>query len=205
MNDVWDAAEAGDLSEVQRLVGGDPRLLNAKGRWSGSTPLMLASRAGRAEVMRWLVDRGAAVGERSNNGYTALSLASSRGHTPVVRLLLEGGADPTFVHAFGSSPLIEACKEGRLEALRCLLDHPSAAATINHRDSGGTTALYWACVFGYVGALRALLEKGADPAIVDRQGNSPMAVARRYKQPACVEALEVRSSLPPSSPHPLPC
>jgi ankyrin repeat protein len=138
-----------DLAEVQRLVGQDPGLLNAKGP-SAYTPLMFASREGHVEVVRWLVmDRGAAVGEHSMNAYTALAVASRRGHTPVVRVLLEGGADPTFVDVFGSSPLIEASSEERLETVRCLLKHPSAAATINHRDGGGRTALLVASMKGH--------------------------------------------------------
>jgi hypothetical protein len=30
MVNIWDAAEAGDLAEVERLVGQDPGLLDAK-------------------------------------------------------------------------------------------------------------------------------------------------------------------------------
>jgi ankyrin repeat protein len=128
--DIWDAAEAGDLGEVQRLVGDDPGLLNAKDPLT-YTPLMHASREGHVGVVRWLVDQGAALDERHRDGYTALGLASSGGHTPVVRLLLEGGGDPTIADDNGQTPLIDASEGGHLEIVRCLLDHPSAAVTIN--------------------------------------------------------------------------
>jgi hypothetical protein len=39
---IWDAAKAGDLAEVERLVGQDPGLVNAKD-WRGYTPLLYAS------------------------------------------------------------------------------------------------------------------------------------------------------------------
>jgi ankyrin repeat protein len=42
---IWRAAKAGDLDEVERLVGHDPSLLNAGDRY-GRTPLMWASQAG---------------------------------------------------------------------------------------------------------------------------------------------------------------
>jgi hypothetical protein len=42
---IWGAAKAGDLAEVQRLVGQDPRLLNAKDPMR-ATPLMRAAREG---------------------------------------------------------------------------------------------------------------------------------------------------------------
>jgi hypothetical protein len=188
MNDVWNAAGAGDLAEVQRLIGEDPRLLNADfGVW-GPTPLRSACRGGRLEVVRWLLDQGAVIGN-------ALCYASAGGHLPMVRLLLERGADPTltidepYSSDHESTPLIKACTGGHLETVRCLLDHPIAAATINNRSRWGPTALWWAAGFGYVSMVRALLEKGADPTIAESYtGTTPMARAH----PACVEALEVR-------------
>jgi hypothetical protein len=86
---IWDAAEAGDLAEVQGLIGEDPRLLNAKAR-RRTTPLTCASERGHVEVVRWLVDQGAALDEKDCSGYTALSHATRRAHPPVVRLLLDG-------------------------------------------------------------------------------------------------------------------
>jgi hypothetical protein len=64
MGDFWRAAEAGDLEEVQRLVGHDPSLLNANehGDW-GWTPLKLATWRSRVEVVHWLLDQGAEVGD----------------------------------------------------------------------------------------------------------------------------------------------
>jgi uncharacterized protein len=197
---IWGAAAAGNLGEVQRLVGQDPRLLNAKDP-SGCTPLMRAAYEDHVEVVRWLVDQGALVNESSVNGSTALGLASVRGHTPVVRLLLDGGADPTFVDAHGLSPLIGACHEGHLETLRCLLEHPSAAAIIDHRGGRGRTALFVASMKGHRDLVRALLEKGADPTIPNGEGRTPLAMAKRLDRRACVKTLKVRSSLrPPPTP-----
>jgi ankyrin repeat protein len=199
MDDIWGAAGAGDLAEVQRLVGQDPGLLNAKGSntW---TPLVRAAEGGHVAVVRWLVDQGSALDERGVDRNTALCLASSRGRTPVVRLLLERGAHPAIANIFGWTPLRQASSEGHLETVRCLLSHPSAAATINHRDMWDRTALSWACEKGRVDAVRALLERGADPTIADHQRRTPMAMAKRNNHPACVEALKVRCySLPSSS------
>jgi ankyrin repeat protein len=57
MDEMWAATVAGDVDEVERLVGQDPGLLNAKGE-HGFTPLMLACAEGRVEVVRWLIDKG---------------------------------------------------------------------------------------------------------------------------------------------------
>jgi hypothetical protein len=42
MEGIWEAAKAGDLAGVERLVDQDPGLLNGKNR-SGMTPLTCAS------------------------------------------------------------------------------------------------------------------------------------------------------------------
>jgi uncharacterized protein len=208
MPNIWRAAGDGDVGEVERLVGQDPGLLNARDgdRW---TPLMWASREGRWGVVRWLIGKGAALDEREDLcGCTALMWACFDGHTPVVRLLLEGGADPTIANHGGSTPLMTASSQEILETVRVLLGHPGARATVNRRNNDGRTALCVACFWGYGGIVNALLENGADPTIAANEGTTPMAIAKA-DPPAfitiegrreCVAALEVRllsSSLPP--------
>jgi uncharacterized protein len=123
------------------------------------------------EVVRWLVDQRATFG-------AAVCCATIGGHTHVVRLLMERGGDPTIGTTFGDIPLIRASITGNAETVRCLLDHPSAAATINHRGGGGRTALWWASMTGRVGVVRALLDNGADHTIADEGGRTPIAVAQ---------------------------
>jgi hypothetical protein len=200
MDDMWAAVAAGDVGEMERLVGEDPGLVNARiGR--GYTPLMLASLKGHMEVVRCLLDHGATVNERDNTQRTALRTVSSAGLSPVVRLLLERGADPTLADQNGWTPLIAATVRGHLEVVRSLLGHPTADSTINYRLADGATALWRACMYGRGGMVRALLESGADPTIPTNSGVTPMDVAKDaevYPQGVtaegrreCVAALEV--------------
>jgi ankyrin repeat protein len=214
MGTIWDAADAGDVGEVKRLVGQDPGLLDAKnGR--GWTPLISASARGRVEAVRWLVDQGAAINEGDNDGCTALLEACREGRLPVVKVLLEKGADPTITMSSGSFPLMIASSLGHLQVVRLLLGHPSANTMINHRTSGGGTTLWWACYNGSGFCVEALLESGADPTIADDDGITPMAIAKQYVdgecnddgeisaegRRECVAALEVRFHLPLSLPE----
>jgi uncharacterized protein len=205
MGDIWEAAETGDLGGVEWLVEQDPGLLNARdGR--GGTPLMCASAKGHVEVVRWLLDKGAAINERDDEGGpTALELACYHGSPAVVRLLVVRGADPTNGNIISATALMFASSRGHLEVVRLLLDHPSARATINERDTKGRTALWWACHKARGVVARLLLENGADPIIVRAYcagGGKPMAAAKDDHFPEgvtaegrrkCVAALEVRT------------
>jgi ankyrin repeat protein len=200
---IWRAAAMGDLGEVERLVGQDPGLLDAKGG-GGCTPLNLASLWGKEGVVRWLLDKGAAVEGRSDFGATALWSACCSIRPLVVKLLLERGADPTIARSEGSTPLDLAYQGGHLEIVHLLLGHPSGKTTINRRDHHGRTALWSACRRGHAGIVRALLESGADPTIAHNNGTTPMAIAKQDPdhpsvsaegRQECVAALEVRTHL----------
>jgi ankyrin repeat protein len=181
-DDICMAAERGDLAEVQRLVGEYwPRRLNAKGLgWY--TPLEYASKEGHVEVVRWLLDRGAVIGG------SALNDASKGGHTPVVQLLLERGANPGDVKN-GSTPLMRATENRHLETVRCLLDHPSAADTINMDTGTDGTALSRACARGCRDVVTLLLERRADPVITDGLGQTPLMTAIYYRYFDTVQLL----------------
>jgi hypothetical protein len=210
---IWWAANRGDLTEVERLVGQDPGLLDAKDTALDQTPLMAASEKGHVRVVRWLLDKGAPTGWLGDGGSTALGLACFYGRFPVVKLLLERGANPIIAGQDGSTPLMDASSQGHLEIVRVLLGHPSASTIINDRDYRGRTALFEACYHGHGGIASALLQSGADPTIADRQGTTPVATAKQDPPPPplsplstpitvegrreCVAALEVRSRLPP--------
>ena len=90
-NDGSTALHLASKREVARVLlehDAKTTALNAKG-W---TPLHSVSHWGHAEIARLLLERGADVAARANDGSTALRLASNM---QVVRVLLEHGADTT--------------------------------------------------------------------------------------------------------------
>jgi hypothetical protein len=203
----------GQLDEVARLLGEEPGLLEAKDA-QGRTPCS-ASETGKVEVVRWLLDYGAAITERGVHGDTVLTLACRLDNIPLVKLLVERGADTTISGVIGT-PLMTASIEGHSEIVRFLLEHPSAKNTINHTNVVGATALHKACQWGRGACVTALLESGADLMIANICGMTPEAAA---KQPIdeclrvvgvtpegrreCVAALEVRSHSLPLSHQPI--
>ena len=78
---------------LNRLIaaGADP---NAPSTRSGDTALMIASRTGKVDAVRVLLDRGAKVNaQEAWGGTTALMWAVSEKHPDVAKLLVERGAD----------------------------------------------------------------------------------------------------------------
>jgi hypothetical protein len=214
MPSIWGAAREGDVNGVERYLGQDPVLLNARLGNDGPTPLVYASDEGHVGVVRLLLDKGGTTHERWRNGHTALWSACSSGHSPVVRLLLERGVDPAIASLRGWIPSMAASSQGHVEVVRILLGHSSATTLLNRCGDLGEKALFLACYWGHAGAVRALLESGAEPTIASNGGITPMAIAKdQYIAPAlhpafqadlpsaegrreCVAALEVRSHLP---------
>ena len=118
------AALYGDAALVRQLLraGADP---NAADR-AGVTPLMWA--AASPDTIRLLLDAGADVNARSDDGRSALAIASGIvGAAPAARLLLDYGADAWTAPAGDASPLREAARAGDPETFRLLLDYGVSA------------------------------------------------------------------------------
>ena len=55
---------------------------------------MIASKEGKTEIVKILLEKGAQVNMQDTYGLTALTFASQMGRTEIVKLLLGKGADP---------------------------------------------------------------------------------------------------------------
>ena len=87
--EVQDAAGAGDLEKIMRLLTEKPELLNQRDR--GTTALHEAARHGHLEVADCLLKSGADVNAADSNGLTPLRLALGYGHQAVADLLRRNG------------------------------------------------------------------------------------------------------------------
>lgn len=93
-------------------------------------PLMTAAWAGNAEMVEFLIARGANVNYRNTRGWTALSVAKQKGHIEVMKVLRRAGAIEV-------EDLFAAAKEGDLQKLAFLLEQ---CLDINARDGSGGPA-----------------------------------------------------------------
>ena len=74
--DIWTAAAQGNLEAIKRHVSAGTDL-NAKEPTGGSTPLIVAALFGQTEAAGLLIEKGANVNVKNNEGSTALHTAAA--------------------------------------------------------------------------------------------------------------------------------
>lgn len=85
--------------------------------------LIEASRKGRIDDVRSLINAGAYVDERGIVVHiTPMIHAAKEGHVEVVRMLFEAGATVNIQDETGKTALLAACSWGHLEIAQLLLD-----------------------------------------------------------------------------------
>ncbi len=150
---LHEAARAGDVKEVRRLLGLGALAHEADG--TGHTALHLAASAGHLPVAEVLLKAGAPVDAASPQGMTPLHLASGRGQEAMVRWLVDQGANPAARNLRGHTPVALAEDRGHGDLAAWLaqgvlargggLPRPTAPVTARAVDSAawGTLNGQW--------------------------------------------------------------
>lgn len=136
---LLEAAKAGDLDTVRRIVLANPHTVNCRdldGRHS--TPLHFAAGYNRVPVVEFLLENGAEVHAADKGGLVPLHNACSYGHFEVTELLVKHGANVNVADLWKFTPLHEAAAKGKYEIVKLLLRH-GADPTKKNRD--GATPL----------------------------------------------------------------
>jgi ankyrin repeat protein len=182
-------------------AGADAKVAEFASGWL--TPLMLAAREGQPELAELLLEAGAAVDAVAADGKTALGLAIFNGNYGVASRLVARGADVNLADAQRFTPLFWAVDRRNMETapnfpwmvtadplplIRQLLDAGADAnALVNNtpraRMREGSprivfaTALMRAAFAGDLALVELLLEHGADPSVVSRDGETILSAA----------------------------
>lgn len=188
---LFAAAAAGDAAEVRAQLA---RKATAGERDAyGRTPLHVAAYGGHQNVMRLLVQAGADPNVLERDRYDIVTIAAVANDLPTLKVALELGARAGNVTSrYDGTALIAAAHLGHAEIVRTLI---RAGAPLDHVNNLGWTALIESIVLGDGGprhteTLRALVEAGANVNLADRDGRTPLALARRHGYGRMVGILE---------------
>jgi len=167
------------------------------------TPLMLAAREGHLGLARMLLAAGADVNAAAGDGKTALAIAIFNGNYDLASFLVDGKADVNKADAQRFTPLFWAVDRRSMETapnfpwmvtadpmslIHKLLDAGADAnAIVNNTPRGRmregsprivfATALMRAAFAADLDLVNLLLERGADPKIVSRDGETMLSAA----------------------------
>lgn len=166
---LYPAAKQGEVQRVLLMLmeGIDPAYqADSQNRRSA---LHAAAARGLLEVCYMLVQAGAKLDAQDKTTRTPLFEAIVNNHVEVARYLVQSGACVYHIEEDGYTCLHHAAKQGSLDLVTLLLE--TGQVDINAQDSGGWTPLIWAAEHKHLEVIRALLNRGADVTIKDKEMN----------------------------------
>ncbi|XP_028819405.1 histone-lysine N-methyltransferase EHMT2 isoform X3 [Denticeps clupeoides] len=187
---LYPAAKQGEVQRVLIMLmeGIDPAYqADSQSRRSA---LHAAAQKGLLEVCYLLVQAGAKVDAQDKTLRTPLLEAIVNNHIDVVKFLIQSGACVYHVEEDGSTGLHHAAKLGNLDVVNLLLGTGqvdvnaqvgkrarggtllgSGRGDDTQQDSGGWTPIIWAAEHRHIDVIRALLDRGSDVTLKDKEMN----------------------------------
>ena len=132
------------------------------------TLMECAANEGCSSCTKRLLEYDVGINKRMTDGKTAASIAASRGHLVILKFLFDNGADVMIADECGLLPLHWACKMGRPQAARYLLQ--SCPRSVNAKTLKGElqrTPLHMAAMENHIECVKALVQSGADIEVGD--------------------------------------
>ena len=169
------ASSRGEAETVRYLVGlkdVDVNHISDDGR----SALFSAVRNKHADVVEVLIDAGADIERKGNDGRSPLLVASSA-NLQIVKMLVKAGAGVRATSNEGNTCLFFATYRGHTETMRYLVGLPQV--DVNHKNNKSLTALHCAANNNHAAVVEVLIDAGADiEAKDDATGSSVLHLSR---------------------------
>ncbi|MBH5362629.1 ankyrin repeat domain-containing protein [Wolbachia endosymbiont of Kradibia gibbosae] len=153
------------------------------------TLLHFAANFGDINVTKLLLEGGAGVDIKDQNGNTSLHLSASNGYIDIVELLVKEGSDLNVVNKDGNTPLHSAFYNNCTKVVKYLIGkEPSMKEVVEHlvrcvvEDRAhtllkGRTPLHLAAIYDCTEVAESLLKKWENPLLKDTNGKTPRELA----------------------------
>jgi len=185
------AAHKGDVPRIEQLAAARSDLNARDGH--GRTPVHVAAFARQRAAIRALAKAGADLNLLENDRYDAVTIASVADDEETLRVLLSLGASARLTTSrYDGTALIAAAHLGHDGVVRQLI---AAGAPLDHVNNLHWTAVIESIVLGNGGprhqaTLKALIDAKANLQLKDRQGQTPLQLARARGYAEMVKMLE---------------
>jgi len=185
------AAWHGEAQKLKSLIASGANLDARDAR--GRTPLHVATFARQRDAIRLLAKAGANLDLLEDDRYDAVTIAAVADDAATLSVLLSLGAKAgQTTSRYDGTALIAAAHLGHDEVVRRLI---AAGAPLDHVNNLHWTAVIESIVLGDGGprhqrTLSALVDAGADIRLTDRQGNTPLQLAKARGYTAMARLLE---------------
>lgn len=194
------AAKAGHVSVLEILQKHQPADVDKLDSY-GYAAIHWASMYAKLPVITFFHENKLKLDTRDKRGQTALHLAmgnpfsnAHKKHAEVVELLLKYGADPTISDNQGVTPLhVAAGLIGQVSAAKAIVEK-GKSVEIDAQDDQGNTPLHRAAGFANVEMVDYLLKQKANPAIKNKDGLTPLEVAKKSNLTRSAEVIRLFSS-----------
>lgn len=188
-----EAAYSGNIEQLHRLIkiGIDVDTCDEH----GTTALSFAALQGKTAAVKLLLEKGADTEKANLSGFTPLFRAAARGHVRDLRLLIQAGADLTARDNLGATILHSAARYGKTSVTtEILTQRRKYGIDIEARDEKNRTPLLLAAAANTHGAMKKLIEAGADMDAHDEDGKGLMDHASQKNKPVLLELLAMKQA-----------
>ncbi|XP_014281593.1 uncharacterized protein [Halyomorpha halys] len=190
-----DVSHTDDIQKVLGFLGSNShlgeedlsRMVSNKKQWRRN-PMYLALREGNLPVVQSLLRLGAPIDFTDRQGQFPIHLAAASGNVELLNTLVQWGGSLSSKDMFGYTPFHRAALAGQTETIKWLYER--GGGFLKETSWAGWTALHLAVMNGHYCTSDQLLKFGANVNAKDKDGWTPMYLAKLYKRYEVMKLLE---------------